>query len=151
MAKSFDELANRTMTAESRARAAVRTRAILREMLLSEIRANAGKSQSELARTLGIKQPTLSKLENQRDMQISTLRRIVEALGGRLEIIARFPGNSVRLEQFGKAAGKTAKGQSKPKSMVKPSKLPGSVKGDIHHLRDKKTGRTSIIPMAGVG
>jgi hypothetical protein len=55
MAKSFDQLANRTMTPESRARAARRTQAILVEMLLAEVRKLAGKSQSELANILGIK------------------------------------------------------------------------------------------------
>jgi DNA-binding XRE family transcriptional regulator len=91
MAKSFDELADRVMTPKSRARAARRTKELLAEMLLSEIRKLAGKSQADVARTLGIKQPSLSKLENQNDMQISTLKRIVEALGGQIHIIAQFP------------------------------------------------------------
>lgn len=117
MAKSFDELANRTMSAASRARAARRTRAILVEMLLAEVRKLAGKSQSELARILGIKQPTLSKLEGQEDMQISTLQRIIEALGGEVEIIARFPKTAVRLGQFEKKSTKSArKPAAKPTS-----------------------------------
>ena len=49
---------------------------------------------------LGIKQPSLSKLEKQSDMQISTLRRIVNALGGELEVIARFPNGTVKIDQF---------------------------------------------------
>ena len=69
-------------------------------MLLSEMRKLAGKSQREVAAALGIKQPSLSKLENQRDMQISTLRRIVAALGGELDVIARFPVGAIRIEQF---------------------------------------------------
>jgi DNA-binding XRE family transcriptional regulator len=100
MAKTFDQLAGRTMSAASRARAARRTREILAELLLAEVRKLAGKSQSELAEPLGIKQPSLSKLENQDDMQISTLQRIVEALGGKVEIIARFPKTAVRIRQF---------------------------------------------------
>src|SRR4051812_16533574 len=112
MAKSFDQLANRTMTPESRARAARRTQAILMELLLAEVRKFAGKSQSELAQILGIKQPSLSKLESQDDMQISTLKRIIEALGGRVEIIARFPKNAVRLRQFHKP-GKVTSSASK--------------------------------------
>jgi hypothetical protein len=39
-------------------------------------------------------------LEKQSDMQISTLQRIVRALGGELEMIARFPRRSVKLGQF---------------------------------------------------
>ncbi|HEX4054348.1 MAG TPA: helix-turn-helix domain-containing protein [Tepidisphaeraceae bacterium] len=100
MAKSFDELANRVMSAKSRARADRRTKELLLELLLSEIRKLAGKSQGELARQLGIKQPSLSKLENQGDMQISTLKKIIEALGGEVHIIARFPNRNVRIRQF---------------------------------------------------
>jgi transcriptional regulator with XRE-family HTH domain len=101
MAKSFDELARRTMTPRMRARAAKRTRELLGEYLLSEIRAGRGKSQVEVARALGIKQPSLSKLEKQADMQISTLQKIVKVLGGELEVIARFPKRAVRISQFG--------------------------------------------------
>jgi predicted XRE-type DNA-binding protein len=45
-------------------------------------------SQQHVAETLGVKQPSLSKLEKQPDMQISTLRKIAKALGGELEILA---------------------------------------------------------------
>ena len=100
MAKSFDALVKRTTTGRTRRLAAVRTRQIARELLLSEMRTLSGKSQRELARTLGIKQPTLSKLESQSDMQVSTLRRIVKALGGQLEVFARFPNETVRIGPF---------------------------------------------------
>jgi len=100
MAKSFDELADRLMSGKSRARAARRTKELLAELLLSEIRKVAGRSQAELAQALGIKQPSLSKLESQDDMQISTLKKIVEALGGEVHIIARFPKAKVRIRQF---------------------------------------------------
>ena len=102
MAKSFDELANRVMTPERRDRAAKRARELLGEMLLSEIRKLAGKSQSELARILGVKQPGVSKLEQQHDMQVSTLKKVVEALGGEVHIIARFPKADVEINQFDK-------------------------------------------------
>ena len=101
MAKSFDQLVIRTTTKKTRARARRRTRELLAEMLLSEVRKRAGKSQRELAAALGIKQPSLSKLENQSDMQISTLSRIIAALGGKLEVIARFSNGAVKIEQFG--------------------------------------------------
>jgi hypothetical protein len=55
-----------------------------------------------VAESLGIKQPSLSKLEGQSDMQISTLRRIVAALGGELDVIARFPKGAVKIDQFDK-------------------------------------------------
>ncbi len=83
MAKSFDELVQRTTTKRTRAKAAQRTKELLGELLLSEVRQMAGKSQQEVADLLGIKQPSLSKLEKQKDMQISTLRKIVRRFGRR--------------------------------------------------------------------
>jgi transcriptional regulator with XRE-family HTH domain len=100
MAKSFDQLVKRTATKRTRQRAAARARELLGELLLSEVRERAGKSQRQVAEALGIKQPSLSKLEKQSDMQISTLRRIVSALGGQLEVSARFPAGMVRIEPF---------------------------------------------------
>lgn len=100
MAKSFDALVKRTTTAKTRRRAARRTRELFAELQLSEVRKLAGKSQRELAGVLGIRQPSLSKLEHQSDMQISTLRRLVAALGGQLEIVAKFPRRSIKLTQF---------------------------------------------------
>jgi transcriptional regulator with XRE-family HTH domain len=100
MAKSFDELVKRRTTKKTRARAAVRTRELLAELLLSEIRQLTGKSQQQVAAALGIKQPSLSKLEKQSDMQISTLQKIVKALGGELEVLAKFPKGTVKIDQF---------------------------------------------------
>src|SRR5436309_3387011 len=68
---------------------------------MKDLRAKtAGKSQQEVAETLGMKQPSLSKLEKQGDMQVSTLRKIVRALGGELEVLARFPKGTVKIDQF---------------------------------------------------
>ena len=100
MAKSFDTLVERATSKHIRERAQQRTRELLGEMLLSEMRKLVGKSQREVAEALGIRQPSLSKLESQSDMQISTLRRIVTALGGELDVIARFPKGAVRIDQF---------------------------------------------------
>jgi plasmid maintenance system antidote protein VapI len=107
MAKSFDELVKRTTTKKTQAKAARRTQELLGELLLSEVRELTGKSQSEVAATLGIKQPSLSKLEKQRDIQISTLQKIVKALGGELQVLAKFPKGTVKIDQFD-AAGRRA-------------------------------------------
>lgn len=104
MAKTFDELVRRTASKKVRDRAAARTRTLLGELMLSELRQSTGKSQREVATELGIKQPSLSKLEKQTDMQISTLERIVAALGGELEVVAKFPRGLVKIDQFGKRA-----------------------------------------------
>ncbi|MGA2497456.1 MAG: XRE family transcriptional regulator [Tepidisphaeraceae bacterium] len=58
----------------------------------------------ELAEKLGIRQPAVSQLEQQDDMQVSTLQRIVKALGGVLEITVRLPGGEYRLGQFNSPA-----------------------------------------------
>jgi transcriptional regulator with XRE-family HTH domain len=100
MAKSFDELVKRTTTKKTQAKAIRRAQELLGELLLSEVRQLAGKSQQEVAEALGMKQPSLSKLEKQADMQISTLRKIVKALGGELEVLARFPKGTVKIDQF---------------------------------------------------
>jgi DNA-binding XRE family transcriptional regulator len=100
MAKSIDDLVQRTTTKKTRTKAARRAQELLGEMLLREVRQLAGKSQQEVAEALGIKQPSLSKLEKQGDMQLSTLRKIVKALGGELEILARFPTGTVIIDQF---------------------------------------------------
>ena len=46
-------------------------------------------------------QPAVAKLEKRADMHVSNLRRYVEALGGTLEITARFPDTSVVLTNIG--------------------------------------------------
>lgn len=100
MAKSFDELVKRAATKKTRQKAARRAQELLGELLLSEVRQLTGKSQRQVAAALGMKQPSLSKLERQKDMQISTLRKIVKALGGELEVLARFPNGMVKIDQF---------------------------------------------------
>src|SRR4051812_42361082 len=100
MAKTFDHLVSRTMSKASQKRAADRTKALLRDMLLCDLRKATGYSQKKLATKLKIKQPSLSKLENAADMQVTTLQKIVGALGGEVEIVCKFPKGSVRLVQF---------------------------------------------------
>ena len=82
----------------SRARA--KAKEVMAEMLLAEIRKEAGFTQEDIARTIGIKQPSLSKLESQDDIQVSTLQRLIQALGGQLEMIAHMPGGDIRISQF---------------------------------------------------
>ena len=97
--KPFSKLAAK-MSPPRRARANERTRTMLAEMVLAELRQQSGKTQKELATALGITQPSLSKMESRHDMQISTLDRLIRSLGGSLELIAHLPGGDVRLTQF---------------------------------------------------
>ena len=99
MAKKFRELV-RAMPKERQARIRRRTDELLAELPLQELRRARELSQEELAEALGVNQATISKLERRADMYISTLRRFVEALGGELEITARFREGTVRISQF---------------------------------------------------
>lgn len=103
MAKKFSELEAK-MSPEARTRAKGRAQAMMADMLLAEIRQTVGLTQEELATALDIKQPTLSRMESQSDMQISTLRRLVRALGGEVDIVVRLPKGNIRLTQFDDAA-----------------------------------------------
>jgi hypothetical protein len=62
---------------------------------LRELRMIAGKAQADVATALRIKQPSVSKVEKQTDMYVSTLRAYVEAIGGSLELIVRLPERPV--------------------------------------------------------
>jgi transcriptional regulator with XRE-family HTH domain len=102
MARNFRELEAK-MPPEVVARARARAKDTLAEMLLAELRKHAGLTQEEVAAKLGIRQPSLSKLESQDDMQLTTLNRLIEALGGKLELIAHMPGGDIRISQFKEA------------------------------------------------
>jgi len=67
------------------------------EMRLRELREMAGKTQAEVAEALEKVQGEISQFENRPDHMLSTLREYVRALGGKLEVIARFGDKSVQL------------------------------------------------------
>ena len=69
---------------------------------LAELRRARQMSQAELAQVLGIRQPSIADMEKRTGMYISTLRGLIEGMGGELDIIARFPGQQeVRIKNFG--------------------------------------------------
>jgi DNA-binding XRE family transcriptional regulator len=104
MARNFNELRAR-MSPDRRAKNDRGVRDDLTEMLLKEVRQLAGLTQEKVADSMGISQSALSRLEGQDDMYVSTLQRIVESLGGRLEIIADMPnGQRVSVSQFKRTA-----------------------------------------------
>lgn len=99
MAKKFSELRAR-LSPKARAQSEAMAKKLLEEMPLQELRQARDLTQQEVAETLKIEQAAVSKMEKQADMYISTLRRMIAAMGGNLEIIARFPEGSVRITQF---------------------------------------------------
>src|ERR1700694_2300828 len=69
---------------------------------LRELRKVAGKAQADIAAALKIKQPSVSKIEQQTDMYLSTLRSYVEAIGGELDLVVRLPSRrAMRLHRLG--------------------------------------------------
>lgn len=77
-----------------------RARQIVARMNLPELRRARRQTQQELSRVLGISQASVSEMERRADAYVSTLRRFVEALGGELQIVARFPQGDVIIDQF---------------------------------------------------
>jgi DNA-binding XRE family transcriptional regulator len=73
---------------------------IAEEATLRQLREARERSQVEMAEKLHINQAAVSKLERRTDMYLSTLRSYIEAMGGKLEIVARFPNKAVRIMQF---------------------------------------------------
>jgi len=99
MAKSFNALKNK-LSAESRIRIEERVNTALSEMPLAELRQARRFTQQQIAETMNIKQASVSKMESQTDMYISTIRKFIEAMGGELEIVAKFPEGSVKVDNF---------------------------------------------------
>ena len=91
MTKTLQEmLAERSL--DSRARIKQLAEQLLLENQLSRIREELEVSQKELAQTMGIKQPSLSAIENRgNDLKISTMKKYVEAMGGKLRIDVELP------------------------------------------------------------
>jgi ribosome-binding protein aMBF1 (putative translation factor) len=93
------------MSPERRARNAEAATGMLRdiehvECALHELRQARRRSQEDLARVLKVQQPAIARLEHRADMYVSNLRRYIEALGGTLEITARFPDGEVTITNF---------------------------------------------------
>ena len=69
---------------------------------LRELRSIAGKAQADVAKALGIRQPSVSKIEQQSDIYLSTLRGYIEALGGHLDLVVRLPDRpAIHLQTLG--------------------------------------------------
>lgn len=93
------------MTPQARAAAEAEALRLETEMTLAEVRRALRLSQDEIARTLSIGQGSVAKIEKRADMYVSTLRRFIEAMGGELEVVARFGDRSVRIRTFGELSG----------------------------------------------
>jgi len=99
MAKSFKNLRDK-MSPASKKLSAELAGDLRDEIRLTELRNALGINQEELGELLNKKQAAISRLERRSDMHVSTLREFIKALGGKLEIIARFPDASYHIKQF---------------------------------------------------
>lgn len=101
MAKNFDTLWLK-MSPERRRRIDDRVEIALLLMALQDLRKARNLTQQEVAGELGLSQSALSKMEHQQDMNVSTLKRIIRAMGGELKLVAQFPDTEVVINQFKK-------------------------------------------------
>jgi DNA-binding XRE family transcriptional regulator len=84
------------LPAGRRKKIAARTNELIVEIEgLKALRQLASRSQNEMADALGVKQPSVHKIERQTDLYLSTLRKFVEAAGGTLELRVELPGQGV--------------------------------------------------------
>lgn len=89
---------------------------------LRELRQIAGKGQADVASALNIKQPSVSKIEKQTDMYLSTLRSYVEAVGGKLELTVKLPKRpALRIHHLG---DQTAAAVAKPRGASRDAPSP---------------------------
>jgi DNA-binding XRE family transcriptional regulator len=102
--KNFDILRRKVRADPERAhRVAEHKRAILDALALAEAREQRNVTQKDIAEVLGVTQANVSRIEREDDVYLSTLRKYVEALGGRLELTAIFPDKTVNLGRSSKS------------------------------------------------
>lgn len=99
MAKNFKLLQAR-MSPEAHRRAQAKAEAMIQQMRLADLRVALRLTQETLAKRLRVRQAAISKIERRTDMYVSTLQHVVQAMGGELEIRARFPEGDVRIAGF---------------------------------------------------
>ena len=87
MARTLNQLLG-TLPAKRRAKIEQRASELA---TLKDMRQAVERTQEEIAASLGVGQDTVSRIERQSDMLLSTLRRYVAAMGGKLELVTEFP------------------------------------------------------------
>lgn len=92
-------LEKRGITDEQMAEARARTQAVIDAYNLREARKACNMTQVQLADAMGVSQNRVSRMENGEigSMSVDTVRRYVEALGGRVTLIADLPTGKVSL------------------------------------------------------
>jgi DNA-binding transcriptional regulator YiaG len=94
MPKSLNEVIA-ALPQESQDRIERRAQELIRQTSLRELRKALGITQKQLAGALKVSQAAVSRQEHRKELQVSTLCEVVAAMGGQVEILARFPGDRV--------------------------------------------------------
>ena len=111
MVKKLDDLLA-TLPANRRTRIVQRAGELA---TLKDLRQAVACTQQDLAESLGVGQDTISRIERRSDLLLSTLRRYVNAMGGELELVARFPNRPpVKLEHITQATTPKIKRRTHP-------------------------------------
>lgn len=100
--KSFSALRDR-MRPEQRVQVEQKVEQMRHEMALHELREARRLTQAALGETLHVDQSAVAKMERRTDMYVSNLRRFVQAMGGELHVVARFPEGDVEITNFAAA------------------------------------------------
>jgi len=101
MARNFKELTDaldKKLTPEQRAESKARVAKRVEAYRLGEVRQARKFTQVALAKELGVEQSAISRIESQADLYMSTLRNYIEGTGGKLEILAVYPGHTLKLK-----------------------------------------------------
>lgn len=91
MATNVNDIIKRLGVAQRRKVEARAAELIAEEMTLRELRRARKLTQVKMAKSLGITQDSVSRIEKRSDLLLSTLRRTIEAMGGSLSLVAEFP------------------------------------------------------------
>jgi len=94
------EIRDRRLSPEQKERVARSVELLSAGIELDELRRARGLTQEELGERLGTGQPSVSRLERRKDVRLSTLREVVEAMGGELKVVAHFPDADYLIEAF---------------------------------------------------
>jgi DNA-binding transcriptional regulator YiaG len=99
MARSFNTLREK-MSPQRQEQAKERTNEMLEELALQDLRKALNLTQEQVAIIMKTNQVAASRMENQSDIYVSTLRKFIRALGGEIKIVATFKDREVVINQF---------------------------------------------------
>lgn len=98
---NWEDIAARRFSPEARAKQKKAAKAELERVGLAALRKAREQTQVELAQEMGIPQSGVSDIERRTDLLLTTLRKYIQALGGELEVTAKFPEAEFAIDVFG--------------------------------------------------